>query len=817
VHSVAPSRSSSANPSSNDRLQERLARALAAKNYAAQKNKPQASDSEVPSRSASPAIGTESPRRSTDTASVASENLAKEHAVSEKDNTVQLDDLEDKGDAKEIASPASNGIANDSSRELPTRVSIDSISSAQRQSTDSSRAAVVSDNTDGANAASKNAGATVTVLETTTESEEVELQRQGEIHDYIERIDALQAKLQYLAKESAEAARKAAAGAPSSSLERKLAEKDEQIALLMEEGQKLSKTELKHITTIKKLRAKTSESEKDALEATRRAERADKGKANALERAKRADASERQLNDRNKIIIQLQRDLDNMKAERDAKDSAISNLKAQLSDSASKAKSEEVKSLQGLLDAERKRVVDLEEDLSSVKIEKELAAERFKVQMTELRSKGEREAERARIVEVEMKGEIQMLEGRLEVMRARAEEVSSGATGDAQAKLLRQIETLQSQYAIASENWQGIEASLTSRVTKLQKERDEALQREADIRKRAREMVRSIWANNFSKTNIRQTMKSKTSEEDIESARAKIEDLHQELLLQQGQLEKLKGRAEEAESALIAAKKTFEKEKNAWQAELQQRLEEERLKWRDDNGTNSPFGFGRAESPVASSQKGLTAEYLGLQNFQNRRTSTRSILDEIPIGERRVSRPSSSRVPPSPGMGTPKRQDSTPSFNPNGETFEAPSITMDHDDEYFENMRSPLESHHNVQDVLSISTAGAGPSVQLVERMSAAVRRLESEKVSTKEELARLTRQRDEARAQIVSLMQEVEAKRSVQERVTELEEEIKDINGRYQTTLEMLGEKSERVEELKADVEDVKTMYRELVERTIK
>lgn len=146
-----------------------------------------------------------------------------------------------------------------------------------------------------------------------------------------------------------------------------------------------------------------------------------------------------------------------------------------------------------------------------------------------------------------------------------------------------------------------------------------------------------------------------------------------------------------------------------------------------------------------------------------------------------------------------------------------PFITMDHDD-YFDNTVSTSEHHHTVNDIISVSTVGAGPSVQLVERMSAAVRRLENEKVSTKEELARLASQRDEARAEILSLMQEVEAKRSDHSRVLELEKEVADINARYQTTLEMLGEKSELVEELRADVQDVKAMYRDLVlERTVK
>ncbi|KAA8566783.1 hypothetical protein EYC84_009883 [Monilinia fructicola] len=118
--------------------------------------------------------------------------------------------------------------------------------------------------------------------------------------------------------------------------------------------------------------------------------------------------------------------------------------------------------------------------------------------------------------------------------------------------------------------------------------------------------------------------------------------------------------------------------------------------------------------------------------------------------------------------------------------------------------------------MISTSTAGAGPSVQLVERMSSAVRKLESEKVATKEEVSRLAAQRDEARAEIVNLMKEVEVKRELGERVKELEEEIKGVKERYEVTLELLGEKSEEVLELKGDVEDIKAMYKELVVRSV-
>ena len=122
-----------------------------------------------------------------------------------------------------------------------------------------------------------------------------------------------------------------------------------------------------------------------------------------------------------------------------------------------------------------------------------------------------------------------------------------------------------------------------------------------------------------------------------------------------------------------------------------------------------------------------------------------------------------------------------------------------------------------INDIISESTVGAGPSVQLVERMSATVRRLESERAGSKDELSRVTTQRDESRQQVVDLMREMEEKRTSDARVEELDAKLADLDQRYQTTLEMLGEKSEQVEELQADITDLKKIYRELVDSTMK
>lgn len=328
--------------------------------------------------------------------------------------------------------------------------------------------------------------------------EELAAQQQEETHNYVEQIDALQAKLQYLSREATDTARKAAQEAPAGSMEKKLAEKDQQIAGLMEEGKNLASTEQKLRTIIKSLRSKIGDNEKEInnvktskgkveqeLEATRR-------------KARRADDLEKYQAELHKRIGQSQKEIDALKIEGSNKDKTIADLKAQLQKSADDKEALSKKVNEEALAKERKKVRDLEEQVSDFKVEKDLMVDRSKARENELQEKAERAAERARAVEVELKAEIQVMESKMESMRVMAEEVSSGAMGDSQAKLLRQVETLQTQYAIATENWQGIESTLLARISNLEKERDEAQHRESEMRKKAREAVSIIGITRLS-------------------------------------------------------------------------------------------------------------------------------------------------------------------------------------------------------------------------------------------------------------------------------------------------------------------------------
>lgn len=320
-----------------------------------------------------------------------------------------------------------------------------------------------------------------------------ELRRQEESHAASERIDTLENKLKYLARESAGEAKRRAGASPAGGMEKKLAEKEEQIALLLEEGDRLSKLELKNLTIIKRLRAKAAEDEKAFAEVKRKFEKAEKEVVDGKEKLKRAVESEKRLNERLKMMNKIESEAESLRREKSDNDTLILELKSLLSLANSRADEAKSRAQSEALETEQKITRDLREQVERVQTEATLREEKLRIETSDLKAKIERDSERSKMVEMELRSEVAAMETKMEVLRARAEEVSSGATGDAHSKLLRQVETLQTQYAIASENWQGIEGSLLARVAAVEKERDELAQTEASVRRKAREFVSSIY------------------------------------------------------------------------------------------------------------------------------------------------------------------------------------------------------------------------------------------------------------------------------------------------------------------------------------
>ncbi|KAI5290864.1 hypothetical protein KEM54_000217 [Ascosphaera aggregata] len=630
-----------------------------------------------------------------------------------------------------------------------------------------------------------------------------------EMHEYMEKIDALQSKLKYLAQQAAESANSAAASAAPGSLEKKLLEKDEQIANLMTEGNKLSKIEMDNRAAIKRLRVALADKNKAHLQLQRKV---DTYEDEVQQRNEELQAAKRLATKNNSIVaaaVKKEKELAPVISERDALLVTVSELNQKLSEANARAGQAGQAAQSKVLEAERRRAQEAQDDFAQFKLEKEISDNKFMTTIQNLKDSIEREKEKSRLLEVELGAERTALEQKLETLRSQAEEASSSASGDARAKLLRQIETLQSQYSIASENWQRIEGSLVARLTTVEKERDEIEKTENEVRRKLRD------AN----------LRAKKSETELESSRNMIQELQRDLDLVKQKLERSTKKYDETEQQLASAKEDLVKERQLIEMTVQQRIEEEKLKWQES------FVAAEAHPPLESPMPYSRKSSL-MEQYRTPSSKPRSSIINFPSGESMeralpsTIRHNSTTSTPSFALGRHPSND----FSVLSSVADMPNInSLEADESPNELMRSSMQEEgaathtsfgnaqsRGVNDLISASTVGAGPSVQLVERMSATVRRLESERAASKDELARLTSQRDEARQEVVSLMREVEEKRKCDERIKELSATLEDLDQRYNTTLEMLGEKSEQVEELQADVVELKRIYRELVDSTM-
>lgn len=328
------------------------------------------------------------------------------------------------------------------------------------------------------------------VSELARELEDAKRQHQEEIQEYNERIDSLQSKIQYLSKTAAESAKQTASSAPSGSPEKKLAEKDERIALLMGEGQKLAEAEQKYRAAIKSLRLQVGERDKQLDEARKAKDKA-VSDAQALRNRLEGDGEkEKRQQEAIKATAALRKEIDALKKENANKDAAIRRLEQEVKSKEEQGEVAKAAAVSKAVAAERVKQQELEEANAAVRAELEALNEKARLDAIEWGEKLERAVQRGNAVEAELRLELQAMESKLEGVRVTAEEAASSTGGEAQAKLFRQIETLQSQYASSRQNWQGIEASLMSKATSLERERDEAQRRESEMRKKARDAVR---------------------------------------------------------------------------------------------------------------------------------------------------------------------------------------------------------------------------------------------------------------------------------------------------------------------------------------
>jgi len=276
---------------------------------------------------------------------------------------------------------------------------------------------------------------------------------------------------------------------------------------------------------------------------------------------------------------------------------------------------------------------------------------------------------------------------------------------------------------------------------------------------------------------------------------SRIRHLESDLLKSQSQSQSLQETIHGLESRLTDQQSSFTKEKESLQQsflqEMDLRLKEEKQKWEEEHHetilfTPPPISAVYPSFPPSSPRHAPPAAARGYKSASpqpEKRSgpfSRNASYGELPP-LRRPSRNFSSDT-----LNTNPTSTTTNSnfLNLHVSTPNLQSISA-LDDEEEREFLSPSrgESPRNTIVEASVSTNAAGPSVNIMERMSAAVRRLESDLATTREEMGRCVRQRDEAREECVKLMGEVEEKRRIQMQVEQLQRKFGDLENRYAIT----------------------------------
>lgn len=401
----------------NDRLQERLAKAVASQN---------------PSRSSTPLNQPASPRSSL--GSRQSADIPRPLPET-KDETLSTPSAEvpvlDVSTPDTFVEPVPEPSAADPTPELivteppptlltsglpinPARISNDSQTrpsidlNDEAQTEEKVEEEKVGDQEEGLDAASpKDASELNTELaQLRQENAEAEKQRQEEMLANLERIDALQAKLHYLAKETVAAAKEANSNSQATSQERKLAEKDERIALLMQEGEKLSKVEMRQGAAIKKMRLKTQQNEKAMADLRKRLARLEDSESDLKQRLKRSEQIEKQSAEQLKRYSHLEKDLEIHRSELASSNATVASLRSQLLEAERKAEEAENKAKESVVQADTNNLSAIQEQLEDAKLEKKLADDKWSAEVKRITEEARQQRQQASFRESELTNEI---------------------------------------------------------------------------------------------------------------------------------------------------------------------------------------------------------------------------------------------------------------------------------------------------------------------------------------------------------------------------------------------------------------------------
>lgn len=542
-----------------------------------------------------------------------------------------------------------------------------------------------------------------------------------------------------------------------------LKEKDEQIQGLMEEGEKLSKQQLHNSNMIKKLRAKDKDNESVIAKLKRKAKELEEELQHLRQVLDGKEEVEKQHRENIKKL--------NSVVERQEKD--LGRLQVDMNEL-----EEKNRSTQAALDSAYRELTDLHKASAAKDSEAQEAALRrerkAKEELCGALEKAQDEARQQQETLALQVGDLRLALQRAEQAAARKEDYLRHEISELQQRLqeaenrnqelsqsvssttrplLRQIENLQATLGSQTSSWETLEKNLSDRLGESQTLLAAAVERE-------RAATEELLANKIQMSSV-------------ESQNALLRQENSRL---QAQLESEKNKL-----------RKLEDENSRYQVELEN-LKDEYVRTLEE---------ARKEKTLLSSQ-------LEMERMKVEQERKKSIFTQEALKEKDHKPFSVSSTP------TMSRSSSLSGVDMAGLQTSFLSQDESHDHSF-----GPVSTSASGSNLYEAVRMGAGSSI--IENLQSQLKLREGEISHLQLEISNLEKTRSIMSEELVKLTNQNDELEEKVKEIPKLRVQLRDLDQRYNTILQMYGEKAEEAEELRLDLEDVKNMYKTQIDELLR
>lgn len=542
-----------------------------------------------------------------------------------------------------------------------------------------------------------------------------------------------------------------------------LKEKDEQIQGLMEEGEKLSKQQLHNSNMIKKLRAKDKDNESVIAKLKKKAKELEEELQHLRQVLDGKEEVEKQHRENIKKL--------NSVVERQEKD--LGRLQVDMNELEEKSRS-----TQAALDSAYRELTDLHKANAAKDSEVQEAALRREMKAKEELSgaleKAQEEARQQQETLALQVGDLRLALQRAEQAAARKEDYLRHEISELQQRLqeaenrnqelsqsvssttrplLRQIENLQATLGSQTSSWEMLEKNLSDRLGESQTLLAAAVERE-------RAATEELLANKIQMSSV-------------ESQNALLRQENSRL---QAQLESEKNKL-----------RKLEDENSRYQVELEN-LKDEYVRTLEE---------ARKEKTLLSSQ--LEMERMKVEQERKKTIFTQETLKE------KDHKPFS--VSSTPTMSR--------SSSLSGVDMAGLQTSFLSQDESHDHSFGPMSTSASGSNLYEAVRMGAGSSI--IENLQSQLKLREGEISHLQLEISNLEKTRSIMSEELVKLTNQNDELEEKVKEIPKLRVQLRDLDQRYNTILQMYGEKAEEAEELRLDLEDVKNMYKTQIDELLR